>query len=81
MNEKSGHAYSELVEFLTSGPTHEEIIEFTASNDTRKRVKYLMNAYRAGMLTPEEREELEEFQRVEEFLRQLKERAQRKNLQ
>ena len=81
MTEKPGHAYSELVEFLTSGPTHEEIVEFTASHDTRKRVKYLMNAYRAGMLTPEEHTELEEFQKVEEFLRQLKVRAQRKNMQ
>lgn len=72
------NAYSELVSFLVSCPTYEEIVRFNASQETRKRVRYLMNAGRAGMLTPVERAELDEFHRVEEFLRQLKARAQRK---
>ena len=70
-------AYTELVEFLTSGPSREEIINFRPSKLTRQRVRYLMNAYRAGTLTDYESEELDEFYRVEQFFYQLKERARR----
>ena len=71
-------AYSEFVRFLTSGPSKEEIVAFTASKETRLRVRYLMNAKRAGMLTPSEQAELDEFQRIEDFMRQLKIRARRR---
>ena len=71
------NAYREMVEFLTSGPSYEDIVQFMASEDTRLRVRYLQNGKRAGMLTPEEELELDEFRKVELFMREMKERARR----
>ncbi len=71
-------AYSELVRFLTSTPSPEDIVNYAASKDTRLRVRYLLNAKRAGMLTREEQAELEEFYKAEHFMKELKVRAKRK---
>jgi hypothetical protein len=65
------------MEFLTSSPSRDQIVNFTAGKQTRQRVRYLMNASNAGMITSEERAELEEFHRVERFLYQMKIRARR----
>lgn len=77
MPTKEQPAYSELVNFLTSGPTREQIVAFSESLETRRRVRYLLNAHVSGMLTPDERAELEEFNKIENFLKQLKIRARR----
>lgn len=70
-------AYDELMDFLTSGPTREQIVAFSTSTETRRRVRYLLNAHVSGLLTLDEKAELDEFNRIENFLRQLKLRAKR----
>lgn len=71
----NGAAYSEMVEFLKSSPTRQQIIDFSVSTTTRQRVRYLMGVSCSGTISQEERTELSEFQRVENFLYQLKIRA------
>jgi hypothetical protein len=68
-------AHDEVFEFLTSTPTPEQIIAFRPSEATQERVRYLLDQNRSGILTPEERAELDEFSQVEHFMRMLKAKA------
>lgn len=75
-----GHrrAYEEYVKFVTSAPTLEQIVTFRPSDATRRRVRQLVDLQRAGKLSPDDKEELDEFVRAEEFFRKLKVRAERR---
>lgn len=69
-------AYSEVYEFLVSSPTPEEILAFRPSEETQERIRALLAANKAGTLSPEETLELDEFDKVEHFVRMLKIHAQ-----
>ena len=64
--------YQEVYQFLASRPTHEEILAFRPSPDTQARIRQLLGANKEGHLTPDEESELDEFERVEHFIRMLK---------
>lgn len=65
-------AYGEIFEFLTSTPTPEQIVAFQPSEATQERIRYLLDANRSGTLTTEEHTEMDEWGRIEHFMRMLK---------
>lgn len=70
--------YEEVFEFLTSTPTPEQIIAFRPSDAAQERIRYLLDVNRNGILTAEERVELDELSQIEHFMRMLKIWARRK---
>ena len=68
----------EVLDFLTSSPTPEAIVAFKPSPAAQERLRYLLDANRSGILTPDERGELDEFELVDFFLSRLKTRARKK---
>lgn len=65
----------EVMTFLLSSPTPQEIIEFRASDAAQHRLRYLLDANRNGILTPEEADELEVASNVNHFMMRLKAKA------
>lgn len=53
-----------IAEFLGSAPTAEEIIAFEFPHEIQRRGLDLLERNRQGMLTPLERDELDEFSRL-----------------
>lgn len=68
----------EILDFLASTPTPEQIIDFKPSAQLVERSRYLLEQNRNGMLTSDEREELDEFGRMNHFMGMLKIRARQK---
>jgi hypothetical protein len=64
--------YQEVYYFLASAPSHAEILAFRPSQRTQERLRALLEANKAGRLTAEEQDELDEFEQVEHFVRMLK---------
>ena len=71
-------AFDEVYDFLLSVPSPEDVIAFRPSEETQARVRYLLDANRNSTLSSEESAELDEFSRVEHFVRMLKIRAEKK---
>lgn len=76
--EQQSSVYDEVLEFLISAPTPEQIIAFRPPEATQARLRYLLDTNRAGTLTAEEQMELDEYSRVEHFVRMLKIKAHEK---
>lgn len=70
--------YVELLEFLTSSPSLEEIINYQHAPATLARVRFLAQARRLGTINLDEKSELDEFYRANEFLEKLQVRARRR---
>ncbi|MCC7452271.1 MAG: hypothetical protein IT324_33025 [Anaerolineae bacterium] len=70
-----GTAYDEVFEFLTSTPSPEQIVAFRPSEATQERLRYLLDQNRNDRLTTDERTELDEFMKIEHFMRMLKAKA------
>ena len=64
--------YDEFIQFMTSSPSLGEIAEYRLSEEAEERIEYLLDQNGEGLLTPEERVELEDFQRVEHMMREAK---------
>lgn len=67
--------HSEFAEFITSNPTLEDIANYRLSDESEARISYLLETNREGTLTPEEREELDEYLHLEHIMRLAKIRA------
>jgi hypothetical protein len=65
----------EVLSFLLSAPTPTQIITFHASESAQGRLRFLLDANRAGSLTAEERAELEEASQINHFVMLLKAKA------
>lgn len=72
--------YEEVYQFLISAPTPQEIIDFRVSDQTQKRVSILLAKNRDGILSPDERSELDQFEQVNHLMSMMKIYA-RKSLQ
>ncbi len=70
--------FDEVLDFLASSPTPEQIIAFQPSEALQERVRYLLDANRDSELTANERDELDEFSRLNHFMSMLKIRARRR---
>jgi hypothetical protein len=66
------HIYREILDFLASQPTPEEIMAFRPTPEMQARLTTLLDRSRAGLLTPAEQAELDEFERIEHVLVLLK---------
>jgi hypothetical protein len=64
--------------FLGAAPTLEEIIAFRLPEVLEARSLELLERHREGVLTPDEREEIEEFRRMGHFMNMVKLRARAK---
>lgn len=67
----------EVLTFLLSQPTPERIMTFQASEPAQERLRYLLETNREGILTDEERAELDEASHMNHFIMLLKARAHR----
>ncbi len=65
----------EVLTFLLSSPTPQQIIDFHASETAQERLRYLLDANRQGILSPEERAELDEASQMNHFIMLLKAKA------
>jgi hypothetical protein len=70
--------YEEVFDFLTSTPTPEQIVDFRLSEAAQERVRHLLDVNRNGVLTNEERMELDELSQIEHVMRMLKIWSRRK---
>jgi hypothetical protein len=75
------HVFDEVIDFLLSRPTPKEIMEFHPSEATQERIRTLLEENRNGTINTEGNRELDEFMRVEHFVRMLKIRAEQKLMQ
>lgn len=70
--------FDEILDFLASGPSSEQIIAFQPSNTLDQRLHDLLDRNSRDRLTAEERTELDEFLRLNQFMNLLKIRARKK---
>jgi len=64
--------FSEITDFLATNPTPQEIIAYQLSEDLQARAHELLERNGEDQLTPEERDEMFDFVRVDEMMSLLK---------
>lgn len=64
--------YQEVYFFLASRPTHEDILAYRPSDSAQARLQELLQANKQGHLSLEDQAELDEYEKVEHFVRMLK---------
>ncbi len=67
--------FDEILTFIASSPSVDQIIAFEPSDTLTQRLHDLLDQNSDGNLTAEQREELDEFQRMNHFLKMLKIKA------
>ena len=67
--------YEEVARFIASAPTSEQIAGFWLSANSEKLISAMLKAQRTRGLTPAEQTALEEYQRIERLMLELKEKA------
>jgi hypothetical protein len=67
--------HSEVIEFLASGPTPQAILSYRPSAEAQERVTQLLDKNRTGSLTPAEKIELDEYERLDYLMTLVKARA------
>jgi len=77
---RTTNVWDEVLDFLVTQPTLQQIGDFHASEVVDERVGYLLDRNRQGILTAEEKAEMEELRRVNHFAIQLRSRTYRKML-
>ena len=64
--------FAEITDFLSSAPSAEQILAFQPSEALTERLHDLLDKNNSGEISQTEREELEEFSRLNHFMRMLK---------
>lgn len=67
--------YGDVVTFLASGPKPEEIVAYHPSAAVQERVEQLLAKNRAGLLSPVESSELDEYQSLNYLVTRIKAQA------
>jgi hypothetical protein len=68
-------AYFEIIDFIAAGTTPDAVVRFRPSPDAQRRVAELIDREKDGLLSPEEKAELDHFLELEHILRMAKARA------
>ncbi|MGK7889529.1 MAG: hypothetical protein AB4042_09355 [Leptolyngbyaceae cyanobacterium] len=68
----STQVYRYILDFLTSQPTPEQVAAFRPTPEMQARIRYLLGQSREGRLTPDESQELDEYERIEHLIIMLK---------
>jgi hypothetical protein len=66
------HIYRSILDFLAGNPTPEQIATFGPTPEMQDRLHTLLARSRADILTPSERAELDEFERIEHLMVMIK---------
>ena len=66
------HVYRYVLNFLASNPNAEEVVTFGPAPEMIERLRTLMARAAAGDLTPTERDELDEYERLEHLMVMIK---------
>ncbi len=64
--------FSVITDFLATNPTPQEIIDYRLPDELQNRAHELLDLNGEGELTPEERDEMFDFVRVDEMMSLLK---------
>lgn len=64
-----------VTDFLGSAPTLEEIAAYRLPSELQERAHLLLDKNRAGSLTDDERDEMEEFRQIDHLLTLVKAKA------
>lgn len=67
---------SEIIGFLSTGPTPAEVMAYQVSDRAQERVRRLLTMNEAALLSPEEQTELDEIEQIEHIMIMLKAQAQ-----
>jgi hypothetical protein len=69
---KAVRTASELITFLSAGPTVEEVASCTVSDEAQQRLRRLLALNESGLLSEEEQAELDEIEQIEHIMVMLK---------
>jgi hypothetical protein len=75
----SGGFVHELAEFLASSPTAERLLDYRPSKRAQRRAEELLLKQNEGVVSREERQELDEFAHAERLLRLIKAKLRARN--
>ena len=64
----AAHIYRYILDFLASNPTPDQITAFGPAPEMQERFEVLLARSRDGALTPAERAELDEYERIEHLV-------------
>ena len=67
--------YEEVIDFIAAGTTPQNVIAFRPSEAARERVADLLAREKEGVLSPEEKSELDHYLQLEHLMRLAKARA------
>jgi hypothetical protein len=70
--------YNEVVEFFAAGPSPRAIVAFRPSRSAQDRVVELLDKNRAVMLSPEEQDELDQYENLDYLVTLVKARARQR---
>jgi len=66
------HIYRYILDFLASNPTAEQIAAFEPNAEMMERLQTLIAREKAGDITPAEKAELDEYERLEHLMVMIK---------
>ena len=69
---------SEIIDFLSMGPSPSEVVAYTVSQRAQERARRLLALNKAGMLSAEEQTELDEVEQIEHIMILLKAQVRRR---
>jgi hypothetical protein len=64
----AAHIYRSILDFLANNPTPEQIAAFGPTPEMQERLHVLLARSKADALTPSERAELDEYERIEHLM-------------
>jgi len=67
--------YQEIVDFLAGSPSPQQLIDFKIANATQQRLDDLLDSNREGLLTEDEKVEMETYLQFSHLMTRLKARA------
>ena len=68
---------SEIITFLSTGPSPDEVVACTVSERAQQRLRRLLALNEAGLLSLEEQAELDEMEQIEHIMIMLKAQARK----
>lgn len=66
------HAYRYILDFLASRPTSEQVAAFGPTSEMIDRLRMLLGRESRGKITPAEKAELDEYERLEHMMVMIK---------
>lgn len=72
LNAPTRTVFDVITDFLATQPSPQEIIAYHLPDDLQQRADYLLERNGEDLLTPEEREEMQEFMNADEMFSLLK---------